>query len=159
MSAVGMIWIGRLLFLGLFYVFIFHLYRALIEAAAPPAISDQLKGRPPRARIVLAGQQEPADVWQESPKGKAITLIKETTVSIDDRLAVGRGVGNDVRTTNSHVSSHHFVIRREQDGYVLYNLSSTNGTYVDGVRVDGSIRLRPNCTIAAGPLCFRFEVT
>jgi pSer/pThr/pTyr-binding forkhead associated (FHA) protein len=48
------------------------------------------------------------------------------------------------------VSGHHCRLTRDDNGYVLEDLGSTNGTYLDGVRVVGSVRVKPGDAITLG---------
>ncbi|MBK8171983.1 MAG: FHA domain-containing protein [Sandaracinaceae bacterium] len=57
-------------------------------------------------------------------------------VQVDQqRVVIGRGTGADVRLPKGTVSEHHATIRLDPNGFVLVDESSTNGTYVDGVRL------------------------
>ena len=79
-----------------------------------------------------------------------------------DVLRVGRDPGNDVildGTEAAIVSARHLEIRREGGSYQLYDLNSTNGTFVDGRRVSETT-LRPQALIRLGPNGpqFQFEL-
>lgn len=50
-------------------------------------------------------------------------------------ITIGRAEGNDIRINNLSVSRRHAKIIREQREYLLLDLESSNGTYVNGVRV------------------------
>jgi hypothetical protein len=53
-----------------------------------------------------------------------------------DRVTIGRREGSsDVRLADPMVSAVHAVVERTDDGYVLYDCGSTNGTEVDGIRL------------------------
>jgi len=55
-----------------------------------------------------------------------------------DSVLIGRGTDNDVALdafNDSTVSAHHAEIRREQSGFVLYDMGSLNGTYLNGQAV------------------------
>src|SRR5437879_492272 len=70
-----------------------------------------------------------------------------------DVLRVGRDPTNDVVLDSVEaaiVSARHFEIRREGDSYRLFDLNSTNGTFVDGKRVSQT-PLRPHSLIRLGP--------
>jgi DNA-binding NtrC family response regulator len=51
------------------------------------------------------------------------------------RVSVGTAGTNDLRLTDDTVSRHHCEILVRGDCYVVRDLGSTNGTFVDGVRV------------------------
>lgn len=62
---------------------------------------------------------------------------------------VGRGSHNEVRLQDSSVSAAHATLTRRGAAWVVLDLGSTNGTYVDGERVTGERPLR-------GPAELRF---
>src|SRR5690242_1631573 len=50
-----------------------------------------------------------------------------------DLVRIGRGLENDIVLNDEpNVSVHHVEIRRVDGSYRLYDLQSTNGTYVNG---------------------------
>jgi pSer/pThr/pTyr-binding forkhead associated (FHA) protein/S1-C subfamily serine protease len=50
-------------------------------------------------------------------------------------VSYGKSTENDVVIDETHVSRHHLVVFPVQDGWHVYDLSSTNGTFVNGQRV------------------------
>ena len=52
------------------------------------------------------------------------------------RLYLGRGVEADVQLPDSEVSRRHAMLEIHEDTATLTDLGSTNGTYVDGVRIE-----------------------
>ncbi|MBI3950768.1 MAG: trypsin-like peptidase domain-containing protein [Acidobacteria bacterium] len=62
----------------------------------------------------------------------------QTEVLEKDRIRLGRALDNDVIFTSQDLraSAHHGEILREGDQYVVQDLQSTNGTYVNGARVE-----------------------
>jgi two-component system, NtrC family, response regulator HydG len=53
-------------------------------------------------------------------------------------LRIGRDFSNDLRLEDPTVSSHHCCIQREADAFVLVDLDSTNGSFVNGKAVNRS---------------------
>jgi pSer/pThr/pTyr-binding forkhead associated (FHA) protein len=70
-------------------------------------------------------------------------------------VAVGRGASVDVKLNDEGLSRRHFVILREGEHYVLRDLGSRNGTWVDGERAL-TARLQHDDRILAGRTEFRF---
>jgi ABC-type multidrug transport system ATPase subunit/pSer/pThr/pTyr-binding forkhead associated (FHA) protein len=63
---------------------------------------------------------------------------------------IGRAPGNDLVLPHPSVSGRHAVIRRQQDGtFAIQDLGSTNGTYIDGQRVQTAVA-RPGQSITVG---------
>ncbi|MFE2726359.1 FHA domain-containing protein [Kitasatospora sp. NPDC059327] len=71
------------------------------------------------------------------------------------QLTIGRIPGSGLRLHDASVSRHHAELRREGDDWVLYDLGSTNGTHVNGLRVAGGVRVRPGDQVRFGNLEFR----
>lgn len=53
-----------------------------------------------------------------------------------ERISVGRDAGNDIRLPEPAVSSRHAAIIRKAGRVVLHDLKSSNGTWVNGARID-----------------------
>lgn len=58
-------------------------------------------------------------------------VLKEVVLT-KDRVTLGRRPHNDVVIDNLAVSGEHAVLLKEGDAYVVQDLGSTNGTYVNG---------------------------
>lgn len=54
----------------------------------------------------------------------------------DRPLTIGRSPKNDVVVDDRHVSGCHAEVRRTRDGWELRDAGSTNGTFIDGERID-----------------------
>ena len=68
----------------------------------------------------------------------------------DSVTTIGRGAQNDIPIADSPtVSVRHLEIRKDDAGYKLCDLNSTNGTFVNGERVE-EIILTPPCNIQVG---------
>jgi len=76
---------------------------------------------------------------------------------IGDRpVIVGRGGCVDVQIEDEGLSRRHFLIACEGEEFLLKDLSSRNGTWVDGERAL-AVNLRHDCRILAGRTQFRFS--
>ena len=95
----------------------------------------ELKATPRRAEATL--------LFLSGPRAREqLTLGAETTI--------GRTEGNHVLLQDDLVSRRHAVIRRQGEGYVIEDLGSRNGTFVNGARIDSPTSLRPGDTITIG---------
>ncbi len=66
-------------------------------------------------------------------------------------LAVGRGQDNDVVLDDVGVSRHHARLSWQANQWLLEDLGSRNGTFVNGQRIGSPTWLRPGDQIAFGP--------
>jgi len=99
----------------------------------------------------LPAGQVPQLVGLEGPyQGQAIPLAAS-------ELTIGRSEDNAVRVEGMLVSRHHARIVRQGNDYVLYDLESMNGTYVNGRRIAHHV-LQPGDQILIGPAVLAFQV-
>ncbi len=70
---------------------------------------------------------------------------------------IGRADYNDVVIAEPSVSTTHAKLQRRDDVWVLSDLGSTNGTYVEGDPVTGETALTPGTTVRFGEVAVLFE--
>ncbi|HEX2219779.1 MAG TPA: FHA domain-containing protein [Gemmatimonadales bacterium] len=70
---------------------------------------------------------------------------------------IGRADYNDLVIADPSVSTTHAKLQRKDDVWVLTDLGSTNGTYVEGEPVTGETALTPGTTIRFGDVAALFE--
>jgi DNA-binding NtrC family response regulator len=73
-----------------------------------------------------------------------------------DEITIGAMDDNDVVLHDETVSRYHCKIVQEDTGYVLVDLRSTNGTFINKVRMREGF-LRPGCTIGVGQQQLKFN--
>ncbi|HEV7628296.1 MAG TPA: DUF1707 and FHA domain-containing protein [Streptomyces sp.] len=73
--------------------------------------------------------------------------------------SIGRAPGSMVRLNHFTVSRTHAQLRSSEDGWKLRDLGSSNGTWVNGSRVTGSVRVRPGDVVRFGQIGFRLSVS
>ncbi len=83
--------------------------------------------------------------------GQIFTVTKPRTV-------LGRGTETDVQLSDSEVSRRHAMLEIRGDEAVVSDLGSTNGTYVDGVRVQKAT-IYSNQEFSLGTTTLMFIVT
>jgi len=66
-------------------------------------------------------------------------------------FSIGRDLDNRLALAEDRTASrHHCVIRVTGQRLVVEDLKSTNGTFVDGKRIEGSASLKPPCSLMVG---------
>ncbi|MCA9973445.1 MAG: cyclic nucleotide-binding domain-containing protein [Anaerolineales bacterium] len=71
-------------------------------------------------------------------------------------IRLGREEDNDVITADNLCSRYHAQIRRQKQQYVVVDLGSTNGVWVNGRRIHGEQALASGDQILIGRISFRF---
>ena len=82
-------------------------------------------------------------VRQGPVPGKVFDLIK-------DVLTIGRDMNNDVVVNDAEVSRNHGRLTSQSGGYLIEDLASTNGTFVNGQRLIGPKLLNPGDVVGLG---------
>lgn len=75
-----------------------------------------------------------------------------------DMLTIGRDPSNILVLPDKKASKHHARVMRAPEGYVVEDLESTNGTFVNGERVDRKV-LRDGDEIRVGDTSLRFRAS
>ena len=72
---------------------------------------------------------------------------------------IGRADYNDIVLPDESVSTTHAKLQRREGVWVLIDLDSTNGTFVDGDEVKGEAHLAPGANVRFGEIALVFEPT
>lgn len=134
------LWLLRLLFLALLYLFLFAVVRVLVRdlraAAREPATELG------RLHVIASPAGEPA-------AGAVFALDAVTTL--------GRDVNNTIVIEDPFASAEHAVLTFRGRAWYVEDLASTNGTYVNGNRVEGVAPLGFGDEIQIGQVRCRLE--
>jgi hypothetical protein len=139
-AAVIAIWILRLLFLAVLYVFLWQVVRALLRdlRAAAREPTRELG----RLVVVASASGEPA-------AGAVFALDAITTI--------GRDVNNAIVIDDEFVSTSHAALTYRGRAWYVEDLGSTNGTFVNGSQVDGLSPVAFGDEIQVGQARLRLE--
>ena len=72
---------------------------------------------------------------------------------------IGRADYNDLVLPDESVSTTHAKLQRREGVWILVDLDSTNGTFVDGDQIKGEVPLAPGATVRFGEIATVFEPT
>lgn len=71
---------------------------------------------------------------------------------------IGRSDDNDIILEDMYVSGNHAIIKQQEDKMYIYDLSSKNGVFVNGEKIEESKELNNNDTIIIGETKLRFVI-
>ena len=119
-------------------------------------------------RIIKAALQPSDDVFLASFKIPAARLLSESGTAVGeaafeqvaftrDSIIIGRDPACEQPLDNVMISWHHAKLDRTPEGMFVEDLGSLNGTFVDGIRIVGRVRINPGQEVALGS--FRFQLT
>jgi pSer/pThr/pTyr-binding forkhead associated (FHA) protein len=148
----------KIAFLVLLYLFIWRIVRTARREVQEPqmAADDSMLLTPEQAReLRLAASRKIGRlVVVKSP-----ALDERSEVALDsEALTIGRDGVNDVPLPGDRfASAEHARLDPRGDGVWLEDVGSTNGTYVNGVKLQRPKRLEPGDIVKIGETDFRFE--
>ncbi len=133
-----------------------------MTAPQPPTgagarLSDTMHGLPPSALSAAATPTQP----QVAPLASLLVrsgALKGRRLPVKVPMVnIGRADFNDVVIADPSVSTSHAKLQRRDDVWVLTDLGSTNGTFVEGERLSGEVALGPGTTVKFGEVAVLFE--
>ncbi|HEU5162562.1 MAG TPA: FHA domain-containing protein, partial [Thermoanaerobaculia bacterium] len=105
-----------------------------------------------------AAETGPAKTLSGRPAGgfsaACLTIHDDAKTSFplfDPEYTIGRDASNDIAIPDRSISSRHARIRRTPDGYELEDLGSTNGSFVNGERIERAV-LRNDDAVRLGTI-------
>jgi pSer/pThr/pTyr-binding forkhead associated (FHA) protein len=145
----------KIAFLVLLYLFIWRIVRSAARDLRLPQESMILS--PQQASSLLA--QPVARALGRLVVVKSPVLDEGDVYAIDSSaLTIGRGGDNDVRINgDEYASARHARFEPRRDGVYVEDAGSTNGTFVNGIRLTDDRRLAPGDVVRIGETDLRFE--
>ncbi len=144
-------------FLVLLYLFIWRIVRS--------AVRDL---RLPQESMILAPHQAAAAGLLPQPSARELgrlVVLQSPVLSGGDAftldshpLTIGRGSNNDVAlAADEYASTRHARFEPRRDGVWIEDIGSTNGTFVNGIRVTRERKLVAGDVVRIGETDLRFE--
>ncbi len=135
-----LVWVLRLSFLGLLYLFLAYVARAL--------------WRDLRAASVASGRALGRLVVVASPAGRP---TPGASLALDAVNSLGRDVNNTIVLEDAFASAHHARLTFRGRAWYLEDLGSTNGTYLNGDPIKAPTPLGYGDEIQVGQVRLRLD--
>lgn len=137
--ALAAAWLLRLAFLALLYLYLAAVVRVLLRDLRAAARAPVELGR----LVVVAAPAGQPSVGTQLSLGAVTTL--------------GRDLNNTIVLDDPFVSGSHAVLTFRGRTWYVEDLGSTNGTYVNGVRVEGPVPVGYGDELQLGAVRLRLE--
>jgi pSer/pThr/pTyr-binding forkhead associated (FHA) protein len=120
----------RIIFLGLVYLFVWQVARAI-------------------------GSHLGLSVRRKRKEGSRVLFVRSETqqgreFEVSEVVVMGRSSETDVVIDDPYASDFHLRLVSQENGMMLHDLGSTNGTYVNGRRASAPTELKRGDTIQVG---------
>lgn len=117
--------------------------------------------------IHLEGENDSEEPFSEANQqssqngsGYRLTLLEgeldNSEFIIGENLSIGRSPSNDIALKAPKVSRQHAAINKYNDQYIIIDLKSSNGVFVNGAKIDEYV-LNEGDEVSIGGYRFRFE--
>lgn len=131
MSMEFIVWTLRLALIGMIYLFVWRIFRAMIRG-------DQ--------NISLMA----TNVYLVVQTPGATLLPRNKIFEVYDNYVIGRGADSNIVLNDPKVSTNHAIITHQDDAWYIRDLESVNGTFLDGLKVNTDTIFTDGQTIQLG---------
>jgi hypothetical protein len=144
----------KVAFLVLLYLFIWRIVRSAARDV-----------RMPQESFILAPGSVPGLGSEPQLETGRLVVVKSPALPEGDELTLnssalllGRGSGNDVNLArDEYASTKHARVEPRRDGVWVEDVGSTNGTYLNGIRLSRAKKLAPGDVVRVGETELRYE--
>ncbi len=137
----------RVLFIFLLYFFLYQLFRVQVRQLM--SVSSPLAERPSHQSSSAAELVVIPGATPIPPVGTRFLLRPTTTV--------GRHEDNAIHLDEPSISAHHAEIRLSKRGWRVMDLDSTNGTFINDLRVQGPTGIKAGDVVQFGRVRMQLE--
>lgn len=148
----------KVAFLVLLYLFIWRIVRGAARDVRSSQESMILAPQQAQALGLVAPRQA------QAANGRLVVVASSAlqpgdAYELDSvQLTAGRGANNDLALPNDEfASARHARFEPRRDGVYVEDVGSTNGTFVNGIRLARERRLTPGDIVRVGETDLRFE--
>jgi len=133
----------RYVFLGLLFIFLILVVRAIYKDVSAPQAAAKAPRRKKRDMphlLAVAGDRN---------LGAKYYLV--------DEVSIGRAGNCQIVIDDTYASQQHARVFESNGGFMVEDIGSTNGTYVNGRKISYPLELRPGDRIKIGKTVFEFR--
>jgi pSer/pThr/pTyr-binding forkhead associated (FHA) protein len=158
----------RIAFLLILWGFVFAIVYSLradlfgqkVRRMPAPAVSQPTTVVPPAAKAIRPAKPSPEPATSLDAKRLVITSGAKQGLEVDlpaEQLTIGRSNESGLVIRDDFTSTHHARLLLWNDGWVIQDLDSTNGTFLAGVRVTVPTHVPLNTPVKIGATSFELR--
>jgi pSer/pThr/pTyr-binding forkhead associated (FHA) protein len=141
-----LLFVLRLGLLAVLYLFFFRVLRAVWAEITPPKVASAPAGD---------GGRKAKKANQRGPKRSQLLVLdppdeRGRTYPLGDELTMGRAAGCTVTVDDTYVSQIHARVFAREGQYLVEDLGSTNGTYLNRKKVSGPMVMQRGDRLQVG---------
>ena len=147
--------------LALIYLFLFRVLRAVWAEISPPKVPVPARAKAPKP--VKAPKATKASRAERVPSLPSQLVVidppeqRGRAYPLGPEISVGRGSGCQVLVEDTFVSTVHARVFLGDGNYVVEDLGSTNGTYLNKRKVDGPMTMNRGDRLQVGNTVLELE--
>jgi hypothetical protein len=140
------------------FLAVLYLYLLWVARSALRELRGTAAPAPESTGYHAVGEPQPAgsDAWLVVEAGGG--LEKGERFDLFGGVSIGRSPDADIRIEDRYASQIHARLYARGRNYYVEDMNSTNGTFLNSERLDGSARLAPMDQIQIGDTEFRIEL-
>lgn len=142
----GITFIFGLIFIIILYVIIYYALKIMYK---------DVKNGGKRRRPAHSGKSYGLEILNT---GGNTDLKNGSIIPVRSELTIGRKEGNSIKLVDQHVSGNHAQIFIRNNKLFIEDLHSTNGTFINGQRINGKIQLSNKDEIRIGKTVFKILI-
>lgn len=163
----------RVAFLALLWIFVFiviyalrsdlfgtRLTRLQQQGASASASASAAPSAAPEAATTVTHVRRGSRAASGPARRLVVTGGPKSGLEMDlpeTGLTIGRAAGSGLQVKDDYTSSNHARLVRRGDDWLLEDLQSTNGTFVDGRRIQSPTVAAPGTTLRIGTTTFELR--
>jgi pSer/pThr/pTyr-binding forkhead associated (FHA) protein len=160
----------RIAFLAILWGFVFAIVYALrsdlfgqkVRRMPQPAAASPLQQTAPAAPIAAVPRAKSSTPPASSLDARRLVITSGSKEGLeidlpDEQITIGRSSESGLVIRDDYTSTHHARLLKWAEGWVVQDLDSTNGTFLDGVRVVVPTQIPLNTPVKIGTTSFELR--
>ena len=145
------LWLLQGFFLLLLYIFVWRAVRAVVRDLRSSTAGPR---RPPRTERAKAAPSSPAPSSRRASPSQLVVHVPDGRPRVvdlgNDAVLFGRSPSSTVRLEDPYVSDDHARIYRADGSWMVADLKSTNGTFLNRVKVTAPTQIAAGDQLGIG---------